>query len=416
MTKKLTLYWLFSLTLLALIFLSANSILAKAALFNNYIDAYSFTFFRIVSGAITLLTILNYKQRKINLTKDKNWISSFMLFLYAISFSYAYLDLDAGFGTLVLFGVVQLTMIVFALAQKEKVTFQKILGISIAFIGLIYLLLPHKEIEFSLISSFLMIIAGIAWAVYTVLGKSTSNALFNTTDNFLKATLFTIIFYIFFIDSTFITTNGILLAIISGSITSAIGSTECNAVARIVPFLLDLHKDFPKMQLELLTGTTAEVTKLILDYKVDIAFVSGFPETDELIVLNKYDEDMVIVEPKNEEAPDVLLLFKKGCKYDAFLQEYYKKEGKSDYKTLSFGNIETILGCVKAGMGRSLLPLKIVEKLGYQNELNIIELGKDIANIPTTMVCRRDYIPKISKNGTILATALHSVEPTLNDS
>lgn len=114
-------------------------------------------------------------------------------------------------------------MIVFALAQKEKVTFQKILGISIAFIGLIYLLLPHKEIEFSLISSFLMIIAGIAWAVYTVLGKSTSNALFNTTDNFLKATLFTIIFYIFFIDSTFITTNGILLAIISGSITSAIG-------------------------------------------------------------------------------------------------------------------------------------------------------------------------------------------------
>jgi DNA-binding transcriptional LysR family regulator len=176
-----------------------------------------------------------------------------------------------------------------------------------------------------------------------------------------------------------------------------VGSTECNAVARIVPFLLDLHKDFPKMQLELLTGTTAEVTKLILDYKVDIAFVSGFPETDELIVLNKYDEDMVIVEPKNEEAPDVLLLFKKGCKYDAFLQEYYKKEGKSDYKTLSFGNIETILGCVKAGMGRSLLPLKIVEKLGYQNELNIIELGKDIANIPTTMVCRRDYIPKISK-------------------
>ena len=175
-----------------------------------------------------------------------------------------------------------------------------------------------------------------------------------------------------------------------------VGSTECNAVARIVPFLLDLHRDYPKMQLELLTGTTAEVTKLILDYKVDIAFISGFPETDELVVLNQYEENIVIVEPKNEAAPDVLLLFKKGCKYDAFLQDYYEKEGKSDYKTLSFGNIETILGCVKAGMGRALLPLAIVEKLGYKDDLKIIELSKNTANIPTCMVCRRDYIPKIS--------------------
>ena len=223
MTNKPTLSWLVILTSLALIFLSANSILAKAALLHETIDAYSFTFFRIIFGAVTLLILLYYKRRKINLTKNKNWISSFMLFLYAISFSYAYLHLDAGFGALVLFGAVQLTMIFFAIRQKEKVSSQKIIGTLIAFAGLVYLLFPHKELQFALQAYFLMITAGIAWAIYTIVGKRTSDALYNTTDNFVKATFFTIVFYIFFVDSIFITANGILLAMISGSLTSAIG-------------------------------------------------------------------------------------------------------------------------------------------------------------------------------------------------
>ena len=175
-----------------------------------------------------------------------------------------------------------------------------------------------------------------------------------------------------------------------------VGSTESNAVVRIVPFLVNLHNDYPNTQLELLTGTTAEVTKMILEYKVDIAFISGNPQNEELIVLNKFEEDIVIVEPKNEEAPDVLLLFKKGCMYDSFVKDYYKSQGNNEHKTLEFGSYETILGCVKAGMGKSLLPLSIVEKLGYENDLKIIELDKKIANIPTCMVCRSDYIPKIS--------------------
>ena len=175
-----------------------------------------------------------------------------------------------------------------------------------------------------------------------------------------------------------------------------VGSTESNAVVRIVPFLLNLHNDHPKMQLELLTGTTQEVTKMILDYKVDIAFISGIPQNEELMILNKFEEDIVIVEPKSENIPDVLLLFKKGCMYDSFVQDYYKNQGQNEHKTLEFGSYETILGCVKAGMGKSLLPLSIVEKLSYENDLKIIELDKQTANIPTCMVCRKDYIPKIS--------------------
>lgn len=41
-----------------------------------------------------------------------------------------------------------------------------------------------------------------------------------------------------------------------------IGSTDCNAVVRISPFLLKLHEDFPQMQLELFTGTTKVLLNL----------------------------------------------------------------------------------------------------------------------------------------------------------
>lgn len=176
-----------------------------------------------------------------------------------------------------------------------------------------------------------------------------------------------------------------------------IGSTESNATTRIIPFLVQLHNDFPNMSLELITNTTREITKELLDYKVDIAFISGIPKNSELIVLNKVEENIVIVEPKMENAPNVFLSFKNGCAYNEFGQNYLKNSSDEDFKTLEFGNYEIILGCVKAGMGKSLLPLSIVKKHQYENDLKITSLTKELANMPTCLVCRKDNIPKIEK-------------------
>ena len=174
-----------------------------------------------------------------------------------------------------------------------------------------------------------------------------------------------------------------------------IGSTESNATTRIVPFLVQLHSDFPNMSLELITNTTREITKELLDYKVDIAFISGIPKHSDLIVLNKVEEDIVVVEPKIGDAPNVFLSFKNGCAYNEFGQTYLKNSSNEDFKTLEFGNYEIILGCVKAGMGKSLLPMSIVKKHKYENDLKITTLPKELANMPTCLVCRKDNIPKI---------------------
>jgi drug/metabolite transporter (DMT)-like permease len=223
MNETLNIKFIFFI-LLSLLFLGLNSVFCKLAISTNSIDAFSFTFFRLFFGSITLILIYFYKTKKLVFNKKTNWLSSFMLFLYAICFSYSFLNIDAGLGTLLLFAVVQIVMIVFSLFHKEKINVQKIIGMFLALFGLVYLLYPNETFEVSLFHGFLMIIAGIAWAVYTVLGKKSSDALYNTMDNFTKALIFVAIFYILFLpQNSFITQNGLFLAFISGSLTSAIG-------------------------------------------------------------------------------------------------------------------------------------------------------------------------------------------------
>lgn len=223
MNKSLNIKFIF-LILLSLLFLALNSIFCKLALSNNYIDAFSFTFFRLFFGSITLLLIYIYKTKRIDISLKKNWLSSFMLFLYAIAFSYSFLNLDAGLGTLLLFAIVQVVMIIVSLFYKETISFQKFFGMILALFGLVYLLYPKESFELSLFHAFLMIIAGIAWAIYTVLGKNSSDALFNTMDNFTKSLVFVGLFYLLFLpQNSFFSQEGLFLAFISGSITSAIG-------------------------------------------------------------------------------------------------------------------------------------------------------------------------------------------------
>lgn len=211
------------LIFLALFSLSSNPILCRMAMITNQIDAVSFTFFRILSGAIFLLFIYYFKTKKLDLNLKSNYLAPFMLFLYAITFSFAYENMQAGVGTLILFAVVQLTMIFMAFKHKESLNFRKFLGIFLAFAGLFYLLYPKEDFSLSFFHTFLMVISGMAWAFYTLLGKKSTNAFYSTKDNFFKASIMALIFMMFYFNHLIFDSYTLFLAIISGVVTSALG-------------------------------------------------------------------------------------------------------------------------------------------------------------------------------------------------
>ncbi|MGV2873022.1 DMT family transporter [Colwellia sp. E150_009] len=214
------------LTVLALLAFAGNSVLCRLALNDNIIDAASFTSIRLFSGAIFLLLLISINvhkspQKIINI-KAGSWLSALFLFIYAGAFSYAYISLDTGTGALILFGSVQVTMILSDIFKGKKLLLAEWLGLIIAFIGLIILLMPSASAP-SLTGFLLMAISGIAWGFYTLAGRGSKTPLVDTTNNFLRTLPFIGLLMLLTLSNIELSNQGILLAIISGTVTSGLG-------------------------------------------------------------------------------------------------------------------------------------------------------------------------------------------------
>lgn len=153
-----------------------------------------------------------------------NWFSAFFLFAYAICFSFAYLSLTTGTGALVLFGSVQMAMIVVALARGERPGLLEWAGLFIAFGGLVYLVFPGLTSP-PLIGSALMATAGIAWGFYTLRGKSSIDPLADTTGNFIRSVPMIVLAGLPFLSQIHLSSLGIIFAVLSGAVASGIGYT-----------------------------------------------------------------------------------------------------------------------------------------------------------------------------------------------
>lgn len=212
------------LTGLALIAFAANSVLCRLALGNGTLDASSFTGIRLLSGAFTLFIIISLKGGSKEASSKGSWTAGLVLFLYAITFSYAYLSVDTGTGALILFGSVQITMIMLSLVSGTRLHLIEWSGVIIAFTGFIYLILP--DITTPSVNGFiLMTVSGISWGIYTLKGRSSKNPLMDTTYNFLRTIPFVALLAIFTMQNMNYSSEGIILALISGAITSGVGYT-----------------------------------------------------------------------------------------------------------------------------------------------------------------------------------------------
>jgi len=209
---------------LTLIAFAANSVLCRLALGEKTIDASSFTVIRLLSGAFVLLVILKMSSNKNSSIIKGSWSAGLMLFLYAVTFSFAYITLDTGTGAIILFGSVQITMILLSLISGNRLHITEWIGVLIAFIGFVYLLLPGATSP-SVIGFSFMTIAGIAWGIYTLKGRYSANPLADTAYNFLRTIPFVVVLAIVTIHNLHYSTRGVLLAALSGGIASGIGYT-----------------------------------------------------------------------------------------------------------------------------------------------------------------------------------------------
>ena len=211
---------------LALIAFAANSVLCRLALGESAIDASTFTIVRLLAGAIVLTVIMSISKIKSNSNTNSStkgsWPASIALFIYALTFSFAYVTLDTATGALILFGSVQIAMILMSIFSGNRLHISEWFGMAIAFTGFVYLILPGVTTP-SVIGFLLMTVSGIAWGIYTLKGRGSKNPIMDTAFNFLRTMPFVIILAIVTFKYAHYSSEGILLAVLSGSIASGIG-------------------------------------------------------------------------------------------------------------------------------------------------------------------------------------------------
>ena len=209
------------LTMLTMFAFASNSVLNRMALDGGHIDPSSFAAVRIVAGVIALVVILAVRHEKLPLWEKPRILGALSLAAYIIGFSLAYASLDAGLGALILFGVVQVTLFIYGAIRGTAPTKRELVGASIAFLGLLIALWPSDDSAATLDGTFLMVVAGLGWAAYTLAGRGAQNPLASMAANFVLAMPLLLLLLIG--QTLSVSVIGIALAILAGAITSGMG-------------------------------------------------------------------------------------------------------------------------------------------------------------------------------------------------
>ncbi|MEM9738434.1 MAG: DMT family transporter [Pseudomonadota bacterium] len=208
-------------TTFALFAFAANSLFARMALGSGDTGPVAFTLIRLWSGAAALYAILAISKGSNETEPSQGWAGAMALFLYALMFSVAYVSLDTGTGALALFATVQLT-ILGAAAWQGRLARVEVFGAILAFAGFTYLVWPTLGTP-SIFGVAAMVLSGVGWGVYTLLGRGAGAPLPLTARNFFRASLVATPLMAAIYLNPSVTLSGAVFAALSGALTSGCG-------------------------------------------------------------------------------------------------------------------------------------------------------------------------------------------------
>ncbi|MDW4497103.1 DMT family transporter [Sulfitobacter sp. D35] len=212
---------LFLLTALTMVAFAANSILTRLAVNGGHIGPESFAVLRVFSGAVVLWVLIAARGTGLPPLNRSRLVGALSLTAYMVGFTLAYRTLDAGFGALILFGVVQMSMFLHGLLTGAAPTPRQLTGAGIAFAGLVLVLWPGPGAAADPAGAALMVAAGIGWAVYTLSGRGAGDPLRVTAGNFVLCLPFTALLLL--AGDLQASLAGVALAVLSGGVTSGLG-------------------------------------------------------------------------------------------------------------------------------------------------------------------------------------------------
>jgi LysR family transcriptional regulator, cell division regulator len=179
-----------------------------------------------------------------------------------------------------------------------------------------------------------------------------------------------------------------------------VGSLETTAALRLSPALSAYAAAWPEVDLVLTTGTTCELVDAVLEHRLEGAFVCGPVDHPELHEQTVFREQLVVVTASAVRSLDQLraqdrlkiVVLRAGCSYRQRLESLLAARGIVGVRLLEFGTLDSILACVGAGIGVTLLPRIVVEAAAQDGRVALHALPTAETEVDTVFIRRHDAL------------------------
>jgi DNA-binding transcriptional LysR family regulator len=191
----------------------------------------------------------------------------------------------------------------------------------------------------------------------------------------------------------------------------SIGMMETTAGLRLPALVAQYAQEYPKVELAIMSGTTSSLIQQVAENELDGAFVAGPIHHQELSEEPLFFEDLVLVSSLSIRNFDDLakvenlkaIVFRQGCSYRQRLSSIL--DGLDiRHVVMEFSSLDAIITCITAGVGITLLPKTLVERLWRDQSVTVHELPADQTRVETVFVRRHDRYPTSALNAFLKMT------------
>lgn len=177
-----------------------------------------------------------------------------------------------------------------------------------------------------------------------------------------------------------------------------IGTMESTAAARLPPILAAYHEAWPKVRIELVTGTSGALAAKVRNYEIEAAFVAQPFPAEGLAAMDAFKEELALISPLAwapiRSAKDLVnrsvIAFAAGCSYRRILESWLNQEGIAPDKVMEFASYHAIVACVAAGTGVAIVPRSVLAVLGAEHSVRVGALSGSHGQAMTQLVWRAD--------------------------
>lgn len=152
---------------------------------------------------------------------------------------------------------------------------------------------------------------------------------------------------------------------------------------------------YPAMDVHIRTELSPVLTDLVLQHRLDGAFVCNPIEHRDLIGETIFDEELVVLTPDHMTSLDAIsrdtrmIVLGEGGMYQRQLEAILRRRGIDGLKFIELGTLENIAACVGAGLGITLLPRTVMTVLPMRR-LRAHAVQDEECRVQTTFIRRRD--------------------------